>query len=87
MEKTYLTYEEFGAVGDGVHDHLEAIIATHNAANERKLPVKANDSATYYIGGKCKPIIIKSDSTSAIILFALFSITNPPECISCLASF
>jgi hypothetical protein len=60
MEKTYLTYEEFGAVGDGVHDDFEAIIATHNAANERNLPVRANDGATYYIGGKNAHATVKT---------------------------
>lgn len=46
----HVTYEQFGAAGDGVHDDLEAIVAAHEAANARKLPVKAKDGATYYIG-------------------------------------
>ena len=47
--KKYVTYEEFGAVGDGVHDDFAAICKAHDYANENGLPVKANDNATYYI--------------------------------------
>ena len=61
MEKKYLTYEEFGAVGDGVHDDHDAIIACHNAANLRNMSVKATDGATYYIGGKNKAAVVKTD--------------------------
>ena len=60
MEK-YLTYEEFGAVGDGKHDDLDAIIACHAEANTKNLPVKAKDGATYYIGGKNATAVIKTD--------------------------
>ena len=38
--RKYVTYEEYGAVGDGIHDDQEAIIAAHKAANELGLPVK-----------------------------------------------
>ena len=61
MEKKYLTYEEFGAIGDGVHDDQEAIIACHEAANSSGTPVKAKDGATYYIGGSKKCAVIKTD--------------------------
>ena len=47
--KKYVTYEEFGAVGDGVHDDFFAIREAHAYANENGLPVKACDTATYYI--------------------------------------
>ena len=50
MKKTWITYEDFGAVGDGVHDDMEAIVRAHDYANECGLPVRAKDSATYYIG-------------------------------------
>lgn len=58
----FLTYEQFGAVGDGRHDDLEAIVATHNEANRKGLPVKADDSKTYYIGGAAKTAIIRTDT-------------------------
>ena len=54
MEKKYVTYEEFGAVGDGKTDDYAAICKAHSYANENGLPVKANGNATYYI---CSPII------------------------------
>ena len=45
-----VTYEQFGAKGDGKANDLPAIVAAHAAANERGLPVRAKDGATYYIG-------------------------------------
>lgn len=57
----FVTYEQYGAVGDGVHDDLPAIIAAHAAANEQGLPVKANDQATYYIGNGTGSIIVETD--------------------------
>ena len=57
----FITYEQFGAVGDGVHDDQSAIIAAHNAANEKHLSVKAKDGATYYIGGGSDVAVIRTD--------------------------
>ena len=51
-EKIFVTYEEFGAVGDGVTDDMPAIVACHDYANAHHLPVVARDGAEYYIGGK-----------------------------------
>lgn len=57
----FITYEQFGAVGDGVHDDQTAIVAAHAAANDKHLPVKAKDGATYYIGGGSEVAVIKTD--------------------------
>ena len=57
----YLTYEQFGAKGDGVTDDFPAIIATHAAANEKGLPVKASDGKTYYIGNTKGTAIVRTD--------------------------
>ena len=57
----YITYEQFGAVGDGIHDDQAAIIAAHQAANEQGLPVRAADGKTYYIGRGDKVAVIKTD--------------------------
>lgn len=57
----YLSYEQFGAKGDGVTDDLPAIIATHAAANEKGLPVKAADGKTYYIGNTAGTAVIRTD--------------------------
>ena len=56
-----VTYEEFGAVGDGKTDDQKAIVAAHAAANKRRLPVRAGDGKTYYIGGGAKVAVIKTD--------------------------
>lgn len=57
----YLTYEKFGAKGDGVTDDFQAIIATHSAANEKGLPVKAKGGKTYYIGNTRGTAVIRTD--------------------------
>lgn len=51
MSSTYLTYEMFGAKGDGLTDDSKAIKDTHNYANEHGLSVMANGSKTYYMHG------------------------------------
>ncbi|MBR6051112.1 MAG: right-handed parallel beta-helix repeat-containing protein [Clostridia bacterium] len=48
-EKDYVSYSDFGAVGDGEHDDFLAIKAAHDYANERGLPIRAESGATYYI--------------------------------------
>ena len=57
-----VTYEQYGAVGDGVHDDQAAIVAAHQAANARHLPVRADDSKTYRIGGGSAVAIIQTDT-------------------------
>ncbi len=61
-ETKFATYEQFGAVGDGVADDMPAIVACHEYANANSLPVKARDDAKYYIGGKNITAIIKTDT-------------------------
>lgn len=46
-----VSYTQFGAIGDGKHDDMEAIVAAHTFANEKGLNVKADD-LTFYIGRK-----------------------------------
>ncbi len=58
----YVTYESFGAVGDGKTDDFDAIIRTHEYANVNGLTVFANETATYYIGGANKTAYIKTDT-------------------------
>ncbi len=58
----FVTYEQFGAVGDGKTDDFAAIVATHEYANENGLRVFANETATYYISGKSKTATIKTDT-------------------------
>lgn len=58
----FVNYEAFGAKGDGKTDDIDAIAAAHQFANEQGLPVKANDSATYYIGGTTRFAIIQTNT-------------------------
>lgn len=64
-------YEKFGAVGDGVTDDLEAIARAHEFANQHRLPVKADDRATYYIGGKNKTAVIQTDTAWGTAQFVI----------------
>ena len=59
---SYVFYEDFGAVGDGVTDDADAIRAAHEAANECGLTVIGRSDATYYIGPITKTIKIQTDT-------------------------
>jgi hypothetical protein len=64
-------YSDLGALGDGRTDDLEAIAATHAFANQHGLPVKADDGATYFIGGRDLTAVIRTDTdfgTAAFII-------------------
>lgn len=58
----YIRYSDLGAKGDGKTDDSDAIDATHNLANQHGLPVKADENATYYIGGKNRTATIRTDT-------------------------
>ena len=58
----YVTYEEFGAVGDGKADDFDAVVKTHEYANANGLSVFANETAAYYIGGANKTACIMTDT-------------------------
>lgn len=67
----YVTYEDFGAVGDGKTDDFDAIIKAHEYANLNGKAVFANETATYYIGGADKTAYIRTDvswSTARFII-------------------
>jgi hypothetical protein len=55
-------YSDFGAMGDGKTDDMDAIAAAHAFANQQGLPVKADDGATYYISGKSRTAVIRTDT-------------------------
>jgi len=57
-----VTYEDFGAKGDGKTDDIAAIAKAHAYANLHELTVKANDNATYYIGGQDNTVVIQTDT-------------------------
>ena len=64
-------YRDFAARGDGKTDDIDAITAAHAFANQHGLLVKADDGATYYIGGKERTAVIRTDTdfgTAAFII-------------------
>jgi len=69
--KGWVHYSDFGAKGDGKTDDIDAIAASHAFANQQGLVVKADEGATYYIGGKERTALIQTDTdfgTAAFII-------------------
>ncbi|WP_421798234.1 hypothetical protein [Haliscomenobacter sp.] len=67
----FVRYSDFGAKGDGKTDDIDAIAVTHAFANQQNLMVKADQGATYFIGGKERTAIIQTDTdfgTAAFII-------------------
>ncbi|HPN69622.1 MAG TPA: hypothetical protein PLZ32_08880, partial [Saprospiraceae bacterium] len=58
----FVSYDDFGAKGDGKTDDIDAIAATHAFANQHGLMVKAEDGATYYISGKQRTAVIQTNT-------------------------
>lgn len=67
----YVKYEDFGAAGDGKTDDLEAIVKTHEYANNNNLAVFADETAVYYIGGANKTAYIKTDTDWSTARFVI----------------
>jgi hypothetical protein len=66
-----VTYEAFGAVGDGVADDLPAIREAHAHANRHGLRVRSNPQATYQLGRRALTAVIATDtdwSTSRFLI-------------------
>ncbi len=57
-----VTYEAFGAVGDGVADDLSAICEAHAHANKHGLSVQTKPDATYHLGGRALTAVIATDT-------------------------
>lgn len=64
-------YSDFGAIGDGKTDDIEAIAAAHAFANKYGLPVKADNHASYYISGKERTAIIQTDTDFGNAIFII----------------
>ncbi len=64
-------YSDFGATGDGKTNDINAIAAAHAFANEHGLAVKADEGATYYIGGTARTAVVRTNTdfgTAAFII-------------------
>lgn len=61
LNEKYVSYEDFGAIGDGKTDDMPAIVKAHEYANDHSLPVRARDGAEYYIGGKSLTATVMTD--------------------------
>lgn len=66
-----IRYGDFGARGDGKTDDIDAIAATHAFANLHNLTVKADEGATYYIGGKDRTANIRTNTDFGTAAFLI----------------
>ena len=69
--KKYVSYEDFGAVGDGVTNDFTAIREAHEYANKQGLKVVSDPQKTYYIGNDTATALVMTDtdwSTSRFII-------------------
>ncbi len=57
-----VTYEAFGAKGDGVADDLPAIVQAHAFANTHGLPVVSKPGACYHLGRRALTAVISTDT-------------------------
>ena len=64
-------YSDFGAIGDGKTDDIDAIAAAHAFANQHGLLVKSDEGATYYIGGKERTVVIRTDTDFGTATFLI----------------
>ena len=67
----FVLYSDFGAMGDGKTDDIITIAATHAFANQHGLLVRADEGATYYISGKERTAVIRTNTdfgTAAFII-------------------
>jgi hypothetical protein len=71
-------YSEFGARGDGKTDDIDAIAATHAFANQQGFSVKADKGAIYYISGKNRTAVIRTNTDFGTASFIIddFDVQN-----------
>jgi hypothetical protein len=71
QKRGVVLYSDFGAVGDGETDDIDAIAAAHAFANRHQLPVQADGKVTYYIGGKSRTAIINTNTDFSTAQFII----------------
>ena len=62
FKDSFVMYEDFGAIGDGVIDDLPAICEAHAYVNAHNLSVRAKYDATYHLGSRALTAIIVTDT-------------------------
>ncbi|WP_080904685.1 hypothetical protein [Parabacteroides sp. Marseille-P3160] len=62
ISRGWVCYSDFGAKGDGKTDDVKAIAETHKFANKHNLIVKADEEATYYMGGRKNTVQIQTNT-------------------------
>ena len=70
-DKKYVSYEDFGAIGDGQTDDTDAIFAAHAYANENSLDVKVKPDGVYYLSGKTKTAEIQTNTDFSTAQFII----------------
>lgn len=67
----FVRYRDFGAKGDGKTDDTDSIVAAHETANQHGFAVKADEGATYYIGGKNRTAVIRTNTDFGAAAFII----------------
>ncbi|MCU0362503.1 MAG: hypothetical protein MUE32_04025 [Bacteroidales bacterium] len=67
----HVSYSDFGAKGDGKTDDIDAVAAAHAVANDQGLKVKAGDGETYYLSGKNRTAVIRTDTDFGTASFVI----------------
>ena len=71
QHRRWVRYSDFGARGDGKTDDINAIAATHAVANKYGLTVKADKAASYYISGKARTVVIRTNTDFGTATFII----------------
>lgn len=68
MDETYITFEAFGALGNGVHDDLPAICKAYREANTKGLPVRARSGVIKCVGNRALTCNIDTETFCNLLI-------------------
>lgn len=77
--KSWVSYEDFGAVGDGVTDDFDAIQRAHEFANNYNYCVRTHPAKTYYIGETFSEVRVMTDVDWGMTRFTIDDSKVPPD--------